>query len=271
MKSKKKYAKADSLDIRPVVDSSDSFNFFFRDEIFARKKIMLIKEKYIISRENDMPPSDEDMDKAALTELEQQKKNEVILWIRNYEVTPEERLAGYKGNFARIFIKEVKDEELEFEDELESLGGTPSNREPLFNGDPFYTLCIEKISRRVSRHPDRKVIKRRHPNWGHPILRQIKHRPDHIHNSYYAAFSELRRLHRDYPEVSYLTKQLLYIIVYGKAKEGTVGFASRPIQKIILEVKEVGEDQFKIAWRPNPVIGKLTREKINMVTFSLFN
>ncbi len=238
-----KYAKTTNLDIRPIVEGDGSFNYFFRKIVFARKKLDVIADRYVTSRKN--------------AEL---RKDELMLWIRNYDVSQEDRKNGYKGNYARIFIKEVDP-------------GDADDPDGILFAEKGYTLCVEKIDRPIHKHPQRRVVKKRHPNWGHPILRDIKNRQEKSGKPYtrFEAKEELRRLHIAYPDVSIPAADTLYIMVYSKEKELAGGSDYKPIQKIILEIKEVDEDQYKIEWRPNPVEGVLERDKINMASFSFFD
>ncbi len=239
-KSNRKLAKLTNLDIRSIVESNDTFNYFFKNPLFARHKIKMIKERYIVDKEN------QDFD-----------HNEVLLWIRNYEVSEQDRISGFKGNFGRIFIKVI---EPEFDD--------PEGE--IFNGETYYTLCIEKVHRPLYRHPDRKIVKSKHPNWGHPVLRTIKN-DKAVYSSQYEAYSQLRRLESEYPNITILVRNLLYIIVYSRASSPENRIDNNPTQKIILEVIEIDDEQFKITWRPNPVKGFLQRDKINIVPFSFLN
>lgn len=244
MKDSKKhrYAKTTNIDIRPIIESDDTFNYLFRKRIFAQRKLGLIRERYIISVENQNLSTDE-----------------VLLWIRNYDVSAEDREAGYKGNYGRIYIKKIDPNDQEDPDSVNV-------------SETSYAICIEKIEKPVSHHPQRKIVKHRHPNWGHPILRQIRNTPDFQHASHFEARNELKRLSDEYPDVSILTSNQLYIMIYAKEKEHEGNSKRRrPIQKIILEIKEIAEDHFTISWRKNPVEGILERDKINLVSFSFFS
>lgn len=196
---------------------------------------------------------------------------QVILWIKNFEVTPEERLSGYTGNFARIFLAYINPKQIDAEEEdLQSTLPSSLHTDPMqFQSEAFYTLLIEKLPVRVANHPQRKMLKRAHPNWGHPKLRQIKYHPETTYPDWFSAHQELELLNKEYPAVSTLTRNSLYIIIYSKNKVQSEG-SFKPIQKWILEIVEEEEGRFAIKARVNPVQGTLKRDKINIVSFSFF-
>jgi len=76
-----------------------------------------------------------------------ENSHSIILWILGYEVSEEEAALGYKGNFACLSV-------------------APKG------GDKF-TIKATKIQSELSFHPQRNRRTGKHPDWGHPILRDI--------------------------------------------------------------------------------------------------
>jgi hypothetical protein len=144
---------------------------------------------------------------------------ELKLWIRDYGLSPEARELGYTGNYARFEIKPVE--------------------KGKFTISPVLLSIDKKF------HPQRKQVAGRHPNWGHPIMRDIQ--KGRVHKTVDAAQNELARLHEIFPEVSIPLTNKMYIMVYQKpSQEG-----EPPIKKWVLEIKALDSGGFSIAAEEN--------------------
>lgn len=144
-------------------------------------------------------------------------KHSTILWIRGYEVNEGEQALGYKGNFASLSVGKCKNEDR-------------------------YTINAIKIDSDLSFHPDRRRVKQRHPDWGQPILRDIKKK--RAHSSLEKASNELRRLHKEYPEISIPSEHSLYIMLYEKLDD-----SKSPIQKYKFWVKPLPDGTYIIEYK----------------------
>ena len=140
------------------------------------------------------------------------------LWIKGYNITEEEKKKGYLGNYVLITIE-------------------PSE-------DGKYTLKGEKQDIALNFHPQKKRQKQRHPNWGHPLLRELKK------DILYATVDEPRdifqKLHEEYPDITIPCHNKMYIMIYERKPEG-----GNPVQKYILEIELQKEGGFKIIHRKN--------------------
>ncbi len=129
---------------------------------------------------------------------------ELKLWIRGYGLSSNMREKGYIGNYARFEVKRAEKGK--------------------------WTLSPVLLSIDKKYHPQRRQPPRRHPNWGHPIMRDIK--KDRVHTEVETAQNELARLHELFPEVSIPLTNKMYIMIYQKTDDG-----EPPIKKWVLEIK----------------------------------
>ena len=130
--------------------------------------------------------------------------NAVVLWIKGYDVTDEEDAKGYLGNYALVFIEKTADKK--------------------------FTLKTKKLESEPAYHPQRKRKRERHPNWGHPLMRQVK--KARRFSTVDDARGVLMKLHEEYPEVTIPTLNKLYVMVYTRAPD-----EKATIQKFVLEIK----------------------------------
>lgn len=135
---------------------------------------------------------------------EEKAETTVILWINGYSLEEDEIEKGYIGNYAIMGIEKTDDDR--------------------------FTIKSTKLESELKYHPQRKRLKQKHPNWGHPILRSIKKKK--VFGDIEQARSELMRLHEEYPDISIPCTNKTYIIIYGK-----VDGQKSPVQKYVLEVK----------------------------------
>jgi hypothetical protein len=142
-------------------------------EAAARERLELIRSHFVISARqlhNDAHPS-------------------VHLWIKGFDVTPEQKAKGVIGNFAVISYQ--KSEE-------------PSGVK--------WILSATKLETPADVHPQRAQVKRDNPNWGHPVLRSI--RKGKHYKTLEEAQSELNLLHEHFPKVSIPNLGKLFIMIY---------------------------------------------------------
>lgn len=182
------------------------------NEESAQKRLHALQDFFILSRKQ--PAGD--------------NKNSLILWIKNYQVTPEEEKQGVIGNFALVSIKQTEERR--------------------------FCLFATKIPAELKFHPQRFMPKRQHPNWGHPLLRQIK--KGKIYESLEAASADLAKLHEQYPNVSIPNRQKLYLMIFTRATNG-----QKPVQKFVLEIVVTEAGKFTITTRKNEYKGKEAKPK----------
>jgi len=162
----------------------------------------------------------------------------IFLWVRDLDVTEEQRKNGYLGNFAKI-----------------SLIKLPNGK---------WTLNMVRVDIPLAKHPLRMKMARRYPNSGHPTLRGAAR--GKTYTSMQAASDALMKMHEEFPEVSIPGVNRLKIMCYRKAEKG-----QSPIQRLelavvkrdekvyVIDVKVVGADNVK---RPvAEAIAKATQEK----------
>lgn len=129
---------------------------------------------------------------------------ELKLWIRGFGLSSAMREKGYIGNYARFEVKRAEKGK--------------------------WTIAPVLLSIDKKYHPQRRQPPRRHPNWGHPIMRDIQ--KNRVHKEVETAQNELARLHELFPEVSIPLTNKMYIMVYQKTDDG-----QPPIKKWVLEIK----------------------------------
>ncbi len=135
----------------------------------------------------------------------------VTIWIRNYNVSLEEEKQDFIGNYAQITIKK-----------LEDLTG-------------YYTLTVQKLEMPIEDHPQKRMRKQAHPNWGHYIIRGTNGKK--IYQSQEEARNDLAKLHFEFPDTSIpATEDKVHLIVYDRA-------AKPPVQKLVLVVKPYKDDE----------------------------
>jgi len=100
--------------------------------------------------------------------------NAIKLWIRGYKITEDEEKKGVLGNYAEI--------------------------RPLQLADGKFTLSAKKLDIALKFHPQRKRPKGKHPDWGHPCLRQVKKKK--VFETIEEAQKILGQLHEEYPNIS---------------------------------------------------------------------
>ena len=155
----------------------------------------------------------------------------IILWIGGYEISAREKGQGFKGNFAMLSVSRTS------------------------NGK--FTISASKIASELQFHPQRIRPKQTIPDWGHPILRDIKKK--RIYFSLEEAVGELMRLHSQYPEISIPNPTRLFIMVYEK-----------PAQKYKFSVHPLPDGTFIIEYKRN-IKRKAPQQKIPENTKGYFS
>jgi hypothetical protein len=145
-----------------------------------------------------------------------------LLWIRGFGLEEGEEEKGFMGHYAEIIIKEL---------------------------DDGYTLIAEKREFPLSKHPQKKRLQSKHPNWGHPFLRRVKQgKAGAIHPDAEAAQADLNRFHKEFPETTIPGNLRVFAHVY-VASGGDIGGGH--IQKIVVEAQETLDGTYKLFWHPN--------------------
>ena len=203
-KQKLRYANALHAPVAAAINEL----YRFRDKVHALARLEYLRAQYThVSERADWAdaPGDEP---------------QLLLWIRNYELSPEDELAGYLGHYARITCCRLDDE------------------------DGYYSLRAEKIERALKFHPQRKRPQARCPNWGHPILRGVKKGKQHP--TLESANAELTQLHLEYPETTIPGENKLYLMIFSREES-----PAQPLQKYVFEIQHVQGGGFTIESRKN--------------------
>ncbi len=151
---------------------------------------------------------------------EENNNNIIKLWLKNFELSEADEKAGFLGNYALIKISQNKNK---------------------------FVLIAEKLNTELKFHPQRKRPLRKHPDWGHPCLRLIK--KEKIFNNLEDAQKVLQQLNEEFPLVSILANNKLYIILYSKIYQP-------PIKKFVLEIKADKKGGFLISYKENNYVKK---------------
>lgn len=184
MAPKKRFANIKDAMIQAVTGG----HYSFASEQQAKTQLGILKSHYFISKH----PDHKDTDSAC------------TLWVRDYEVTDEQRQKGALGNFLKV-----------------SCVKTAPNA---------YGFFVKKVDIDLSVHPQRKRILQRHPNWGHPILRSIEKK--RVYPSVENAQAELTLLQQEYPHAAIPGPGKLYLMVFGRGEDD-----KKRVRKYTLEIK----------------------------------
>jgi hypothetical protein len=195
------YQKRNPTVFNPLMQAILGERFRFRQEEQAVARLKRIAYQFdTLSGEEELP---------------------VTLWIRGYEVTPEEEKRGFLGNFAMLRTKQIED-------------GT-------------FTIYATKVEIDIVDHPRKKRIRYAHPNWGHPILRKVY--AAEVYPTVDAARWDMLNLHEEFPDISIpASENRLFIIIYDKNLKAE---GRQPIQKIVLDIEEQDDGTAIVKWREN--------------------
>lgn len=154
------------------------------------------------------------------------------LWIKDYALSEGEIKQGYRGHFAGISIIRLE------------------------NGK--YSLAMTKIEVPLNLHPQKTRPRRSHPDWGHPVLRQLEKNP--VFDDVEKARAMLMALHEEYPNISIPGMNHLFIMIYSKdyAKSDAI-----PVKKYKFTITSLENGKFQITHqenikKKNPVVRTVT-------------
>lgn len=184
MVSKKRFANVKDAMIEAVLGD----HYRFADKEQAKIQLDILKSHYFISKHPDHKDSDESC----------------TLWVRGFEVTPEQEAQGAQGNFIKITC--VKTD--------------PKN----------FSFFTRKVDIDLSVHPQRKRVAQRHPNWGHPVLRSVEKK--RVYPTVENAQAELTLLQQEYPHAAIPGANKLYLMIFGRADDN-----KKRVRKYTLEIK----------------------------------
>lgn len=190
--------------MHPTIGAVLAGTYRFASEEQAKQQLQIFRDHFVLSRHQN----------------EEAGENSIILWIKGYSITPEEKKGGYTGNYAVVGLKKL-----------------PEGK---------HTLQATKLESELKYHPQRQRPAHKHPNWGHPILRSVKKK--RIYATVEAAQAELQLLHEEYPQVTIPLTNKLYLIIYSRQQ-------TPPAQKYVMEIKVGEEGGFYIDAYPNEYKG----------------
>ena len=127
-----------------------------------------------------------------------------VVWVRGYGVSDEDKKQGWLGHFVRITCH------------MESKGK--------------WGFALEKVVDDAP-HPQKRRVAMQHPNWGHPILRNIDKK--HVYASIDDALAEMALLQQEYPHVSVPGNHCLFIAVYGRVEDKK----GKRVKRYVLEIE----------------------------------
>jgi hypothetical protein len=130
------------------------------------------------------------------------------IWVRGYELSEEDKKQGLLGHFVKITCH------------MESKGK--------------WGFAVEKVVDDAP-HPQRKRIAMQHPNWGHPVLRNIDKK--RIYLTIEDALADMALLQQEYPHVSVPGNHCLFIAVYGRVEDKK----GKRVKRYVLEIEPVRE------------------------------
>ena len=185
MPTKKRFADQKDQIIQAVLGG----HYTFASMEQAQLQLDIIKSNYFISKHPDHKDNAE----------------QCTLWVRGYDITPEQKEDGAQGNFIKIHCVKT----------------TPNS----------YGFFCRKVELDLSVHPQRKRVAQRHPNWGHPVLRSIEKK--RIYPTVENAQAELTLLQQEYPHAAVPGANKLYVMIFGRA-EGK----EKRVKKYVLEIKQ---------------------------------
>lgn len=162
-------------------------------------------------------------------------EGQLRLWVRGYGLSPEERKEGFRGHYAIV---------------------------RLLQEDQHWTLRGEKDPQPLAAHPERVRPKRAHPDWGHPLLREIKKQKEYETSEEAAAL--LMELHTKFPDASIPGHGKLFLMVYERGRD-----SGAPVQKYIFKAVPAQEGQseedaqgpWKIQYILNPKRKRVVRRR----------
>lgn len=204
MASKKTLANIKS----PIVQAVINEQYRFKTEEDGLKKIAYLKSRFVESKK----AREVDGEKTA------------VIWVKDYELTKEEKESGLLGNFMLISVLYDKKTKQHY-------------------------LSAKKLPAEPKFHPKRIRPKQSTADFGHFVLRRIQK------NWWYPTIEEanadLALLAADYPDVSIPATNKLYTMIYRKAEKG-----EQPVKRYVLEVVTHEQGGFTINIKENTYVAK---------------
>ncbi len=195
----------------PHVHALITGRYRFEDEAQAIKKMQYFEKHFTVSNKE----KDDNMPEG---------KACMKLWIKDYHLTDEDMDEGYMGHFAFV---------------------TP---QMLPTG--IYTLNATKIDIELKYHPRRRRRKERLPNWGHPILRNVK--KEKIYATLEEVMQEFDQLLMEYPDTTIPGDNKLLLMIFDRQSN-----PKQPAQKYIMKVKPHKEGGFVLQCKLNEYVGRM--------------
>lgn len=187
----------------PVIEAVMEQLLSLASEAQALEWLRVIEDGFVTSK-HQLPTKD--------------RRKSVILWVKDYEVSDEEKAKGYLGHFIAVSYKPK---------------------------DKRWTLYPTKMLMDLKHHPQRAYKNdQKHPNWGHPILRAIK--KSKPYKTLDAANAALNSLHEDFPTASIPTKSKLYLMIFSREDN-----PAKPVQKYVFEIRALPNGHYTIDYRLN--------------------
>ncbi len=207
---KERYANAANKHIAAAIDRL----YKFESEAEAAQKLETIKKIFTTSNQT----------------IDDTPKPCTVLWIKDYEVMPEEEKQGFMGNYAFVTIEEMA------------------------NG--IFTLSTTKLETELKYHPRQKRYNdEAMPNWGHPILRSVKKQK--IYSTLEAVSAEFDQLHSEYPQTTVPSRQKLYVMIYSRADD-----PKKPVKRYVFEIKNAQGGGFTIDYAENEYDAKSDKKAL---------
>jgi len=139
-----------------------------------------------------------------------------LLWVRGYDITPEDAQAGAKGNIVRLRHEQAETGE--------------------------WRIVAEKFPLSPNLHPQRRRAKHIHPNWGHPFLRSVE--KEHRYASLEQAEADVKAFQQEYPQAVIPGKKVTYVMIYGRPQADKKQMVTKYLLK--LDVDEAGKFLFRM-------------------------
>ncbi|MDX2073878.1 MAG: hypothetical protein SFX19_05885 [Alphaproteobacteria bacterium] len=140
-------------------------------------------------------------------------RRSIFLWVRDLDVTPEQRSLGYVGNYAKISLIQL-----------------PNKK---------WTLSMTRVDVPLVKHPVKLRVGKRFPNTGHPLIRGIER--GKTYDNMQQAAEALMAMHEEFPEISVPGVNRLRIMMYKKSEKG-----KSPVQRVELSVVRRDDERYII-------------------------
>jgi len=195
--AKLRLAHPNAPHIRALLDGT----YRFVEEKEAKDVLHYLKSEFVTSRHKLPEPLE---------------KPYIILWIRNFSVTEEEKALHYAGHYALVTVERLPDQS--------------------------YTLHATKLPTELKVHPTRLRPKADHPNWHHPFLRHI------AKGGHYASVDEVQthyqQLGAEYPKAVIPCTNKCYAMIYDQN-------CQPPVQKYVLTTLANENGSFRVEVQEN--------------------